>query len=76
MGADRVHRLHHLVSEARAAAAVDIDAERAGTLADAIEGYTAYTDPADAMAAQDVDAVLIASPGACPRGGPSRSPRP
>ncbi|MEU9154841.1 Gfo/Idh/MocA family oxidoreductase [Streptomyces sp. NPDC048417] len=63
MGADHVRRLHHVVSGARVTAVVDIDAERARTLADAIEGCTAYTEPAAAMAAQDVDAVLIASPG-------------
>ncbi|MFD8814686.1 Gfo/Idh/MocA family protein [Streptomyces sp. NPDC059627] len=63
MGADHVRRIHHLVSGARVTAVVDIEAERARTLADTIEGCTAYTEPAAAMAAQDVDAVLIASPG-------------
>ncbi|MEV2211514.1 Gfo/Idh/MocA family oxidoreductase [Streptomyces sp. NPDC050997] len=63
MGADHTRRLHHLVSGARVTAVVDIETERAKTLADAIEGCTAYTEPAAAMAAQDVDAVLIASPG-------------
>jgi myo-inositol 2-dehydrogenase/D-chiro-inositol 1-dehydrogenase len=63
MGADHVRRLHHVVSGARVTAVVDIEAERAKTLADAMEGCTAYPEPAAAMAAQDVDAVLIASPG-------------
>ncbi|WP_075030764.1 Gfo/Idh/MocA family protein [Streptomyces mirabilis] len=63
MGADHVRRLQHVISGARVTAVVDIEAERAKTLADAIEGCTAYTEPAAAMAAQDVDAVLIASPG-------------
>jgi myo-inositol 2-dehydrogenase/D-chiro-inositol 1-dehydrogenase len=42
---------------------VDVDAERAKTIAARVDGCTAYTDPASAMAAADVDAVLIASPG-------------
>lgn len=42
---------------------VDIDAGRAKGLADGIDGCTAYTDPGAALAADDVDAVLIASPG-------------
>ncbi|MER5531057.1 Gfo/Idh/MocA family oxidoreductase [Streptomyces sp. NPDC002677] len=63
MGADHVRRLRHVISGARVTAVVDIDAERAKSLADATEGCTAYTEPAVAMAAQDVDAVLIASPG-------------
>ncbi|MFK4101293.1 Gfo/Idh/MocA family protein [Streptomyces sp. NPDC019531] len=63
MGADHVRRLSDVISGARVTAVVDIDAERAKSLADGIEGCTAYTDPAVAMAAQDVDAVLIASPG-------------
>ncbi|NNN29207.1 Gfo/Idh/MocA family oxidoreductase [Streptomyces sp. S3(2020)] len=63
MGTDHVRRLQHVVSGARVTAVVDIEAERAKTLADAMDGCTAYTEPAAAMAAQDVDAVLIASPG-------------
>ncbi|MEV6766501.1 Gfo/Idh/MocA family oxidoreductase [Streptomyces sp. NPDC051105] len=63
MGADHVRRLRHVISGARVTAVVDIDAERAKSLADAAEDCTAYTEPAVAMAAQDVDAVLIASPG-------------
>jgi myo-inositol 2-dehydrogenase/D-chiro-inositol 1-dehydrogenase len=63
MGADHVRRLEEVISGARVSAVVDIDAERAKQLATGIEGCTAYTDPAAAMAADDVDAVLIASPG-------------
>ena len=63
MGADHVRRLHDVISGARVTAVVDIEAERARSLADAIEGCTAFTEPAEAMAARDVDAVLIASPG-------------
>ncbi|NGO07380.1 Gfo/Idh/MocA family oxidoreductase [Streptomyces sp. HC44] len=63
MGADHVRRIDAVTSGARVTAVVDIDAERAKLLADGIDGCTAYTDPAAAMAADDVDAVLIASPG-------------
>ncbi|RRR82276.1 Gfo/Idh/MocA family protein [Streptomyces sp. RP5T] len=63
MGADHVRRLHEVVSGARVSAVVDLDAERAKQIAARIDGCTAYTDPASAMTAADVDAVLIASPG-------------
>ncbi|MFJ9151150.1 Gfo/Idh/MocA family protein [Streptomyces sp. NPDC102270] len=63
MGADHVRRLHEVVSGARVSAVVDLDAERAQQIAARVEGCTAHTDPASAMAAADVDAVLIASPG-------------
>lgn len=63
MGADHVRRIHEVVSGARVSAVVDVDAERAERIAARVDGCTAYTDPAAAMAAADVDAVLIASPG-------------
>ncbi|WP_367048060.1 Gfo/Idh/MocA family oxidoreductase [Streptomyces sp. Je 1-332] len=63
MGADHVRRLHEVISGARVVAVADIEAERAKSLAATIDGCTAYTDPAAAMAAGEVDAVLIASPG-------------
>ncbi|GAA3789030.1 Gfo/Idh/MocA family protein [Streptomyces phyllanthi] len=63
MGADHVRRIQEVTSGARVSAVVDIDAERAKRLAEGIDGCTAYTDPGAAMAADDVDAVLIASPG-------------
>ncbi|MFL5996925.1 MAG: Gfo/Idh/MocA family protein [Streptomyces sp.] len=63
MGADHVRRIHEVVSGARVSAVVDVDAERAKQIAARVDGCTAYTDPASAMAAADVDAVLIASPG-------------
>ncbi|MEU6343846.1 Gfo/Idh/MocA family oxidoreductase [Streptomyces sp. NPDC046977] len=64
MGADHVRRINDVISGARVTAVVDVDAERVKSVAAGIEGCTAYTDPAAAMAAGDVDAVLIASPGA------------
>lgn len=63
MGADHVRRIHEVISGARVAAVVDIQADRAKSLADAIDGCTAYTEAAAAMSADEVDAVLIASPG-------------
>ncbi|MFJ3891616.1 Gfo/Idh/MocA family protein [Streptomyces sp. NPDC090083] len=63
MGADHVRRIGAVINGARVTAVVDVDAERAKRIASAVDGCTAYTDPAAAMAADDVDAVLIASPG-------------
>ena len=63
MGADHVRRIDEVISGARVSAVVDIDAERAKQVAARVDGCTAHTDPAAAMAAADVDAVLIASPG-------------
>ncbi|MEV7788758.1 Gfo/Idh/MocA family oxidoreductase [Streptomyces sp. NPDC088106] len=63
MGADHVRRIDRVISGARVTAVVDIDAGRARALAADIEGCTAHTDPAAAMAAADVDAVVVASPG-------------
>ncbi|GAA0483166.1 Gfo/Idh/MocA family oxidoreductase [Streptomyces olivaceiscleroticus] len=63
MGSDHVRRINDVISGARVAAVVDIDADRVKTIADGIEGCTPYTDPAAAMDDPAVDAVLIASPG-------------
>jgi myo-inositol 2-dehydrogenase/D-chiro-inositol 1-dehydrogenase len=63
MGADHVRRIRDVTSGARVTAVVDVDAERAKAVAARVDGCTAHTDPAAAMAASDVDAVLIASPG-------------
>ncbi|MFG3002411.1 Gfo/Idh/MocA family protein [Streptomyces calvus] len=63
MGADHVRRIDRVVNGARVTAVVDVDAERAKSVAAGVEGCTAHTDPAAAMASADVDAVLVASPG-------------
>ncbi|MEU5891369.1 Gfo/Idh/MocA family oxidoreductase [Streptomyces sp. NPDC047461] len=63
MGADHVRRIEEVVSGARVSAVVDVDAERAKAVAAGVDGCTAYTDAATALAAADVDAVLIASSG-------------
>ncbi|MDX3451781.1 Gfo/Idh/MocA family oxidoreductase [Streptomyces sp. ME02-8801-2C] len=64
MGADHVRRIQEVTSGARVVAVVDVDRERAELVAGRVDGCTAYTDPVAAMASTDVDAVLIASPGA------------
>ncbi|KOG88645.1 Gfo/Idh/MocA family protein [Streptomyces varsoviensis] len=63
MGADHVRRINDVISGARVAAVADLDEGRAAAAADGIEGCTVHTDPAAAMAAPGVAAVLIASPG-------------
>ncbi|MEU5317269.1 Gfo/Idh/MocA family oxidoreductase [Streptomyces sp. NPDC021056] len=63
MGADHVRRIEEVVSGARVSAVVDVDAERAKAVAARVDGCTAYTDVTTALAAADVDAVLIASSG-------------
>lgn len=63
MGADHVRRIEEVTSGARVTAVVDVDAERAKAVADRVDGCTVYSDPAAAMAAADVDAVIVASPG-------------
>ncbi|MFD4971297.1 Gfo/Idh/MocA family protein [Streptomyces sp. NPDC058424] len=61
MGADHVRRIQEVVSGARVSAVVDADAERASAVAARAGGCAAFTDPAAALAAADVDAVLVAS---------------
>ncbi|MFI9803566.1 Gfo/Idh/MocA family protein [Streptomyces sp. NPDC052301] len=63
MGADHIRRLDQVVSGARVAAVADPDADRARDAAAGLAGITVHTDPAAALAAPGVDAVLIASPG-------------
>ncbi|WP_405824661.1 Gfo/Idh/MocA family oxidoreductase [Streptomyces sp. NBC_01390] len=64
MGADHVRRIQEVTSGARVVGVVDVDQERARSIAAGVDGCTAHTDPRAAMASADVDAVLIASPGA------------
>ncbi|MFF4367473.1 Gfo/Idh/MocA family protein [Streptomyces sp. NPDC001594] len=63
MGADHVRRIGDTVGGARVVAVADPDAERVKAVAAGAGGAAAFTDPAAAMAAPGVDAVLIASPG-------------
>jgi len=63
MGADHVRRISEVTSGAHVAAVVDVDIDRAKTVAADIDGCAAYGDVAEAMASPDVDAVVLASPG-------------
>ena len=63
MGADHVARITSRISGARVSVVNDYVTEKAEQLAATIPGCRAITDPLDAIAAPDVDAVLLATPG-------------
>ncbi|OKK19595.1 inositol 2-dehydrogenase [Streptomyces sp. CB00455] len=63
MGADHVRRIGRTVAGARVVALADPDGDRVKAVADGLDGAAAHTDPAAAVAAPGVEAVLIASPG-------------
>ncbi|MFD6184550.1 Gfo/Idh/MocA family protein [Streptomyces goshikiensis] len=63
MGADHVRRIGHTVGGARVVAVADPDGDRVKEVVRGLEGAGAYTDAAAAVAADGVEAVLIASPG-------------
>ncbi|MCX5198291.1 Gfo/Idh/MocA family oxidoreductase [Streptomyces sp. NBC_00249] len=63
MGADHVRRIGDTVGGARVVAVADPDGDRVKEVAAGLDGAGAYTDPAAAIGAPGVDAVLIASPG-------------
>ncbi|MFG2993307.1 Gfo/Idh/MocA family protein [Streptomyces sp. NPDC048257] len=63
MGADHVRRIGGTVGGARVVAVADPDGDRVKEVAGTLDGATAHTDPAAAIAAPGVQAVLIASPG-------------
>jgi myo-inositol 2-dehydrogenase/D-chiro-inositol 1-dehydrogenase len=63
MGADHVARLTSRISGARVAVVNDFVAEKAEQIALGIDGCRAITDPLDAIADPDVDAVVLATPG-------------
>ncbi|WP_082589112.1 Gfo/Idh/MocA family oxidoreductase [Nostocoides sp. Soil756] len=63
MGADHAERVARRVSGARLVAVSDPDTARAGALAARFDGVRAIGDPLDLVADDDVDAVVIASPG-------------
>ncbi|MFI6641874.1 Gfo/Idh/MocA family protein [Streptomyces sp. NPDC050504] len=62
MGADHVRRIHRTTSGAHVAAVADPDEARAKEAAAGID-CAVHTDPAAALSAPGVDAVLVASPG-------------
>ncbi|MFC9295911.1 Gfo/Idh/MocA family protein [Streptomyces sp. NPDC057011] len=63
MGTDHVRRIGRTVGGARVVAVADPDGDRVKEVAAGLHGAGAYTDPAAAIAAPGVQAVLIASPG-------------
>ncbi|WP_438314066.1 Gfo/Idh/MocA family protein [Streptomyces sp. HUAS TT3] len=64
MGSDHVRRIGRTVGGARVVAVADPDGDRAKEVAAGLDGVSAHTDAAAAVAAPGVQAVLIASPGA------------
>lgn len=63
MGADHIRRLDTRISGARVSAVVDVDGDRAAAAVRGLTGAVALTDPVAALARDDVDAVLVATPG-------------
>jgi myo-inositol 2-dehydrogenase / D-chiro-inositol 1-dehydrogenase len=63
MGADHVARITSRISGAQVTVVNDYLPEKAAEVASAVPGARAANDPFDAIAADDVDAVLLATPG-------------
>ena len=63
MGADHVARITGRISGARVAVVNDYLTEKAEQIAASVPGARVAGDPLDAIAADDVDAVLLATPG-------------
>ena len=63
MGADHVARITSRISGARVSVVNDYLPEKAAEVAAAVPGARVANDPFDAIAADDVDAVLLATPG-------------
>jgi myo-inositol 2-dehydrogenase / D-chiro-inositol 1-dehydrogenase len=63
MGADHVARITSRISGARVAVVNDYLPEKAAEVAAAVPGARVTNDPLDAIAADDVDAILLATPG-------------
>jgi myo-inositol 2-dehydrogenase/D-chiro-inositol 1-dehydrogenase len=63
MGADHVARISSRISGARVAVVNDYLPEKAAEVAAAVPGARVANDPFDAIVADDVDAVLLATPG-------------
>ena len=63
MGADHVARITERIKGARVSVLNDYFPEKAEELAAGIDGCRVINDPLDAIAADDVDAVLLATPG-------------
>lgn len=63
MGADHVARITSRISGARVSVVNDYFTEKAEQIAESVPGTRVAADPLDAIAADDVDAVLLATPG-------------
>ena len=63
MGADHVARITSKIAGARVAVVNDYVTEKAEQIAAKIPGCRAISDPLDAIADPDVDAVVLATPG-------------
>jgi myo-inositol 2-dehydrogenase/D-chiro-inositol 1-dehydrogenase len=63
MGADHVARISSRISGARVSVVNDYLPEKAEEVAGSVPGARVAADPLDAIAADDVDAVLLATPG-------------
>ena len=63
MGADHVERLAGRTAHAELVAVADPDEQRAGELASRHDGVRSHGDALELIAADDVDAVVLASPG-------------
>jgi myo-inositol 2-dehydrogenase / D-chiro-inositol 1-dehydrogenase len=63
MGADHVARISSRISGARVSVVNDYLPEKAHEVAGSVPGVRVAADPLDAIAADDVDAVLLATPG-------------
>ena len=64
MGADHVARIESKISGARVAVVNDYVTEKAEQIAAGIPGCRAVADPLDAIADPEIDAVVLATPGA------------
>ncbi len=63
MGMDHIVRLHKKINGAEVAAVVDIDLARAQTAIEGIPGAVAVASVEEALAGDNVNAILIATPG-------------
>jgi len=63
MGADHINRIRERIAGAVVSAVIDVDTEKAEAAAAEAPGSTAFSSLADAIAANAMDAVLIATPG-------------
>jgi myo-inositol 2-dehydrogenase/D-chiro-inositol 1-dehydrogenase len=63
MGADHVARITSRISGARVAVVNDYVTEKAQEVAASVPGARVAADPIDAITSEDVDAVLLATPG-------------